>query len=139
VVNTIQKMAQKRALVAATLISTSASEFFTQDVEDADPFGHNIDTGSHSPGIRACKYSGKSFLSRIFVDWVAGREEKVQGKETAGGVPLGVRLIRSARQTTTSSFIRGDYAGATRVPTPGGNTKRQKRKKANRFRYIAFV
>ena len=36
VVNTIQKMAQKRALVAATLIATSASEFFTQDVEDAD-------------------------------------------------------------------------------------------------------
>ena len=34
-INTIQKMAQKRALVAATLIATSASEFFTQDVEDA--------------------------------------------------------------------------------------------------------
>jgi hypothetical protein len=40
-VNTIQKMAQKRALVAATLIATSASEFFTQDVEDisGDSFG----------------------------------------------------------------------------------------------------
>jgi hypothetical protein len=50
VVNTIQKMAQKRALVAATLIATSASEFFTQDVEDAD-LG-NIDTGSHPPGTR---------------------------------------------------------------------------------------
>jgi hypothetical protein len=50
VVNTIQKMAQKRALVAATLIATSASEFFTQDVEDADSFGRNIDTGSHTPG-----------------------------------------------------------------------------------------
>jgi hypothetical protein len=36
-VNTIQKMAQKRALVAATLIATSASEFFTQDVEDTFP------------------------------------------------------------------------------------------------------
>jgi hypothetical protein len=34
-INTIQKMAQKRALVAATLIATAASEFFTQDVEDA--------------------------------------------------------------------------------------------------------
>src|SRR4029077_2895156 len=32
VVNTIQKMAQKRALVAATLIATSASEFFTQEL-----------------------------------------------------------------------------------------------------------
>jgi hypothetical protein len=52
VVNTIQKMAQKRALVAATLIATSASEFFTQDVEDADPCGRNIDTGAHPHGTR---------------------------------------------------------------------------------------
>ena len=33
-VNTFQKMAQKRALVAATLLAVNASEFFTQDVED---------------------------------------------------------------------------------------------------------
>src|SRR5436305_40562 len=37
-VNTIQKMAQKRSLVAAVLIAVNASEFFTQDVEDM-PFG----------------------------------------------------------------------------------------------------
>src|SRR5215210_7397024 len=33
-VNTIQKMGQKRSLVAAVLIAVNASEFFTQDVED---------------------------------------------------------------------------------------------------------
>ena len=33
-VNTILKMAQKRALVAATLIATNASDYFTQDIED---------------------------------------------------------------------------------------------------------
>lgn len=33
-VNTILKMAQKRALVAAVLIATNASEYFTQDIED---------------------------------------------------------------------------------------------------------
>jgi hypothetical protein len=33
-VNTIQKMAAKRALVAACLLAVNASEFFTQDVED---------------------------------------------------------------------------------------------------------
>uniref|UniRef100_A0A6H1ZAJ8 Uncharacterized protein n=1 Tax=viral metagenome TaxID=1070528 RepID=A0A6H1ZAJ8_9ZZZZ len=32
--NTILKMAQKRALVAATLIATGVSDYFTQDVED---------------------------------------------------------------------------------------------------------
>lgn len=36
-VNTIQKMAQKRALIAATLLAVNASEFFTQDVEDFGP------------------------------------------------------------------------------------------------------
>lgn len=34
VVNTIQKMAQKRALIASTLLAVNASEFFTQDLED---------------------------------------------------------------------------------------------------------
>lgn len=40
-VNTIQKMAQKRALIAATLIAVNASEFYTQDMEDfaIDPDG----------------------------------------------------------------------------------------------------
>lgn len=37
-VNTIIKMACKRALVAATLIGANASEFFTQDVEDMPGF-----------------------------------------------------------------------------------------------------
>jgi hypothetical protein len=38
-VNTIQKMGQKRALIAATLLAVNASEFFTQDVED---FAHHV-------------------------------------------------------------------------------------------------
>lgn len=33
-VNTIQKMAQKRSLIAAVLVATNASEYFTQDMED---------------------------------------------------------------------------------------------------------
>lgn len=33
-VNTLDKMAQKRALIAATLVAANASEFFTQDIED---------------------------------------------------------------------------------------------------------
>jgi hypothetical protein len=36
-INTLDKMAQKRALVAATLIATNASDYFTQDLEDLDP------------------------------------------------------------------------------------------------------
>lgn len=39
IVNTIDKMAQKRALISAVLIATNASEFFTQDLEDMPGFG----------------------------------------------------------------------------------------------------
>lgn len=43
-VNTIDKMAQKRALVAAVLIGVNASEFFTQDLEDMDLDNNIIDS-----------------------------------------------------------------------------------------------
>lgn len=36
-VNTVQKMAQKRSLIAVCLIAVNASEFFTQDLEDFAP------------------------------------------------------------------------------------------------------
>jgi hypothetical protein len=55
-VNTILKMAQKRAKVSTTINATSASEFFTQDMEDQqeaeDPKGLNVDTGSGRYGTR---------------------------------------------------------------------------------------
>ena len=35
-VNTVDKMAQKRAIIAATLLACNASEYFTQDIEDLD-------------------------------------------------------------------------------------------------------
>jgi hypothetical protein len=41
-VNTILKMAQKRALVAATLIATGLSDYFTQDIEDFVPASETI-------------------------------------------------------------------------------------------------
>lgn len=63
VVNTIQKMSQKRALVAVTLIGCNASEYFTQDIEDMQaidvPYSvireeaSKIDTGGHPVGTQA--------------------------------------------------------------------------------------
>lgn len=41
-INTIQKMAQKRAFVGAVLVATSASEFFTQDMEDMEAIASSI-------------------------------------------------------------------------------------------------
>lgn len=55
-VNTIQKMAQKRAFVAATLVAVNASEFFTQDVEDL-----SIEPIIESPVVmRRAEQSGNS-------------------------------------------------------------------------------
>jgi predicted RNA-binding Zn-ribbon protein involved in translation (DUF1610 family) len=42
-VNTLLKMADKRALVAATLIATGLSEYFTQDIEDYTVIGDVIE------------------------------------------------------------------------------------------------
>lgn len=38
-INTVQKMGQKRAYIAATLSATGASQYFTQDLEDIPSFG----------------------------------------------------------------------------------------------------
>lgn len=43
-VNTMLKMAQKRALVAATLIATNTSDYFTQDIEDMSFFSGEVVT-----------------------------------------------------------------------------------------------
>lgn len=48
-VNTIQKIANKRAKIAATLNATSAHEFFTQDVEDVSPQSIGVDQRQQSP------------------------------------------------------------------------------------------
>jgi hypothetical protein len=51
-VNTITKMAQKRAFVAATLLGVNASEFFTQDIEDMAVDAFDGDDRSPSPAQR---------------------------------------------------------------------------------------
>lgn len=48
-INTVQKMADKRAYIAATLSATGASQWFTQDMED---MGEPVDTGGHPMNSR---------------------------------------------------------------------------------------
>ena len=52
-VNTVLKMADKRALVAATLIGCNASEFFTQDMEDIIGTGFDYGDGGDVIDIEA--------------------------------------------------------------------------------------
>lgn len=48
-INTLQKMAQKRALIAATLIACNASEYFTQDLEDLHSSMASLGDEPYSP------------------------------------------------------------------------------------------
>jgi hypothetical protein len=57
VVNTVLKIAFKPTKVLTTINGTSASEFFTQDVEDFTPPPDDIDTGGHRLGTsQAAQY-----------------------------------------------------------------------------------
>lgn len=53
IINTCQKMGQKRAYIAATLSATGASQYFTQDLDDIDREAAGIDTGGHAVGTQA--------------------------------------------------------------------------------------
>lgn len=56
IVNTVLKMAFKRSKVSCTINATSASEFFTQDVEDQHQHAADttvIDTGGHAMNTQA--------------------------------------------------------------------------------------
>jgi hypothetical protein len=52
IINTVQKIAQKRAYVAATLLAANASDYFTQDLEDYIEVDA-IPTGGHPIGTQA--------------------------------------------------------------------------------------
>lgn len=87
--NTIIKMAQKRALVAAVLIASNASEFFTQDIEDnPESFvaSYLVDTVSGStssapppvptvPNGNGASSTPKPFAASVFLDTEQGRDE----------------------------------------------------------------
>src|SRR3982751_2528882 len=61
IINTVQKIAQKRAYVAATLSATNASDYFTQDLEDyidveaTTPEVVSIDIGQNAPNTRGAQ------------------------------------------------------------------------------------
>src|SRR5918993_1820674 len=103
-VNTIQKMAQKRALVAAVLLAVNASEFFTQDVEDMaipttavvkDAVAVVKDVGAVEDEIRAaCHGLGKT--EEQLAVWV----KKKYGAD-------GVAQLTAEDKRDVLSFLRG--------------------------------
>lgn len=89
IINTILKMAQKRALVGATLSSTGASDYFTQDMEDIGA-QREVDTSkfeSQPVGdladyeVQVGKFKGKKF-SEINEKELAGYCQFIKEKNT---------------------------------------------------------
>jgi len=64
-VNTILKMAEKRALVAAVLVTVNASEFFTQDMEDLIDVPANV-TVINQPAQRKTPMDAKQATDDLF-------------------------------------------------------------------------
>lgn len=77
--NTICKMAQKRALVAAVLVACGASEFFTQDMED---FEANLNNNPKDE--QQCKEArAKIYAARDKLGW-SNEEARKFASETVG-------------------------------------------------------
>lgn len=79
-INTLLKMAQKRAHVGATINATSASEFFTQDVEDqaGEMESTQVDRGNGSSGSSATGV-GPGAPSRTVPAELAKEQPKASG------------------------------------------------------------
>jgi ribosomal protein L37AE/L43A len=90
VVNTVLKMAYKRAKVATTINATSASEFFTQDVEDFAPEQEPAQTAGPQPistaGVDAGAVGGQA------ANYVA--QQKLEALKTAGEIRRAFAAIR---------------------------------------------
>jgi hypothetical protein len=112
-VNTIQKMGQKRAIVAACLLAVNASEFFTQDVEDmmigpaplkAPPApAQKVEASAEDQGLRlqllaACHTLGKT--EEQLVDWV----RKKYGQES-------LESLTPFQQHEVLQFLKTKIAG----------------------------
>ena len=121
IVNTLQKMAQKRAHVSATLNATALTDVFTQDIEDLDDFfpapkrKAELRCGLHDKPLRNGKYGAYCPTRVTGADgkerWCKGqavRPERVEGTElqAAGEFPTpqspGPSLENPTRGTTTA-------------------------------------
>lgn len=96
-VNTIQKMAQKRAFISATLIAVNASEFFTQDVDDMQPIGAQtpvVDTAT-TDSLRAMLAAARDRLRTLGGEPRPLTKKQVEGMD-AHGITLELAVTNEA-------------------------------------------
>jgi len=106
-VNTIDKMAQKRALVAMVLITTNASDYFTQDMEDFVP-ETNHEPVSHEPIVEG------EFTEAPVKEIDQDRKYKRLSAEV-------VKMVASAKGLSTSDAAKAieEMFKAGKIPAEG--------------------
>lgn len=111
-VNTLQKMAQKRALIAATLLAVNASDFFTQDIEDFIDV-HATENGAepeHKPEPKESKAKAAKSAKPKSAD-EAEREQLIQG------IVNGVELIRKKDKSfSLAGYVNETYSVQQGIP-----------------------
>lgn len=108
-VNTIQKMAQKRALIASVLLAVNASEFFTQDIEDlVDTEYAVIDAQPTSPQPQAKR---QAQTPAITSNGQCNHCHAPNGKPHARGCP-------AFTETAQAQPTNGHANGATKPAAP---------------------
>jgi hypothetical protein len=85
--NTVLKMADKRALVATTLLAVNASEFFTQDLEDMVEGAIVADEGKKPRPARRAKRSKNNSRPSKWENFLADNELTEKEALKALGVP----------------------------------------------------
>jgi hypothetical protein len=92
-VNTLQKMAQKRAFVGATLIATNASEYFTQDMEDikevVDAEYHDVSANAEMPKKTEKEYPMVKGVASKVESWQLLTREQAEDTLSHDGVRYG--------------------------------------------------
>jgi hypothetical protein len=85
VINTIQKMAQKRALIAATLLAVNASEFFAHDIDELPSDGGEPDQMSIEEPDRLSNESKRPYHPEILRTYISELAAKARTTPTDGG------------------------------------------------------
>lgn len=103
--NTIVKIAQKRAMVAAVLVVAGASEFFTQDIEDFEP------------EIKSAK-APEPKVNTDLLDATTSEIKRLGWSGERGKVYLKSKFGKAARSQLTESELQQFLNQLKAMPTP---------------------
>ena len=108
-INTLQKMAQKRALIAATLIAANASEFYTQDVEDMQYIDGEVSEVKSDPVGKVAQSapSRNQSAQKVPNEIITAAEWEAFGQIAQKALAMGVKLPEYDRSKMTPATLNG--------------------------------